>query len=356
MPYARPSLPALLDRAISDIDSRLPGADARARRSNLNVLARVNAGAAHGLYGYLSWLALQILPDTADAEILDRHVAIWLPSGRLPASFASGEITISGTPGTVVPAWTIWKRGDGSAFSSADEVAIGESLTRVTVFAETAGQSGNTDSGAALQLDNPIIGVNAQALVAADGISGGAEIESDDSLRKRLIARIQNPPMGGSAADYITWTREVAGVTRAWVYPLEQGDGTVVVRFVRDNDADIIPDANEVAAVQAHINAVRPVTADVIVVAPIPVPIDFILRVVPNTSAVRAAVEAALRDLLRREAAPEGGFNEGRILISHIREAVSLATDEYDHTLDMPSANITLGIGQFAVFGSIAWA
>jgi uncharacterized phage protein gp47/JayE len=357
MPYFRPSLSTLIERAIADIDSRLPGADARVRRSNLNVLARVNAGAAHGLYGYLAWLARQILPDTADAEILDRHAAIWLPSGRLPAAYATGSITLSGTPGTLIPPWTVFKRADGAAFFTDVEARIGVAPPSVTlaVTAELAGPDGNTEAGRTLTLDAPRIGLAAQATVDADGIGGGAAIESDDCLRTRLIARIQNPPMGGSAADYVTWGLEVPGVTRVWVYPLAQGAGTVVVRFVRDNDADRIPDAGEVAAVQAHINAARPVTADVWVVAPVPFPVDFIIHLVPNTPSVRAAVEAELRDLLRREAEPEGGNHEGRILISHVREAISLAAGEIDHTLVSPLENIAPPLGQIAVFGSITW-
>ena len=76
MSFERPDLPTLIERAIADIESRLTGADARLRRSNLNVLARVHSGAAHGLYGYLDWLAKQILPDSADAEFLERHARI----------------------------------------------------------------------------------------------------------------------------------------------------------------------------------------------------------------------------------------------------------------------------------------
>lgn len=37
MPFGRPALKTLIDRAIADIDARLPGADARLPMSNLNV-------------------------------------------------------------------------------------------------------------------------------------------------------------------------------------------------------------------------------------------------------------------------------------------------------------------------------
>ena len=355
MSFSRPDLPILIDRAVADIESRLPGADARLRRSNLNVLARVHAGATHGLYGYLDWLSRQILPDTADAEILERHARIWLTIGRIPAAYAVGQATVTGSDGAVIPAGTVFKRSDGTAYAAESEATIAGGSALVTLVAEVAGQAGNAAAGSALTLDSPIAGVNAAATVTAGALTGGADIEDDDSLRIRLLERIQQPPMGGAKADYVAWAKEVPGVTRAWCYPEEMGDGTVTVRFVRDDDASLIPDANEVAAVQAYIDERRPVAAELFVVAPVAAPVAFEVELVPATASVKAAVEASLRDLLLREAEPEGGLGEGRILLSHIREAISLAAGETDHHLIAPVADVTPAIGAMATFGSLVW-
>ena len=355
MSFERPDLPTLIERAIADIESRLTGADARLRRSNLNVLARVHSGATHGLYGYLDWLAKQILPDSADAEFLERHARIWLPSGRLPAAYAVGQITVTGSNGAAIPAGTVFKRADGAAYASESEATIAAGQALVTVVASAAGQAGNGVAGITLNIDSPIAGINAAATVTAGALTGGADIEDDDSLRMRLIERIQQPPQGGAKSDYVTWAKEVPGVTRAWSYPEEMGDGTVTVRFVRDDDASLIPDAAEVAAVQAYIDVLRPVAAHLFVVAPVAAPIAFQIHLVPATASVKAAVEASLRDLLLREAEPEGGLNEGKVLISHIREAISLAAGETDHQLVSPVADVTPAVGEMATFGGIAW-
>lgn len=356
MPFSRPDLPTLIDRAIADIESRLPGADARLRRSNLNVLARVHAGAIHGLYGYLDWIAKQILVDTADAEILERHATIWLPSGRLPASYAVGQVTASGTDGTAIPAGTVFKRADGATYTSTAEATIASGQALVTVIADEAGQAGNGDAGLALNLDSPIAGINAATTVTAGALTGGADIEDDDSLRARVLARIQQTQHGGAKHDYIAWAKEVSGVTRAWCYPLEMGDGTVTVRFVRDDDASPIPDVAEVAAVQSYIEALAPVGMQVFVVAPVAAPIAFNIHSTPATVAVKAAIEASLRDLLIREAEPEGGNGEGKVLLSHIREAISLAAGETDNVLVAPVADVTPTLGQMATFGAITWS
>lgn len=355
MPFSRPDLPTLIDRGIADIESRLPGADARLRRSNLNVIARIHAGAIHGLYGFLDWIAKQILVDTADAEILERHATIWLPSGRTAASYAVGQALATGTDGAVIPAGTIVKRADGATYSSEAEVVIVGGQAMLVIVADEAGQSGNAASGITLNLDSPIAGVNASLMVDSGALTGGADIEDDDSLRTRILARIQQTPHSGARHDYIAWAKEVPGVTRAWCYPLEMGDGTVTVRFVRDNDASLIPDVAEVAVVQEYIEARAPVGMHLFVVAPLAAPITFNIQSTPTTAAVKAAIEASLRDLLIREAEPEGGNGEGKVLLSHLREAISLAAGETDHSLVSPIADVLPTIGQMATFGGITW-
>lgn len=355
MPFLRPDLPTLIDRGVADIESRLPGADARLRRSNLNVLARVHAGATHGLYGFLEWLARQILPDTAEDEFLDRHAAIWLREPRFPAEYATGPVMVTGTNGATLPAGSLFKRSDGAIYVTDAEATIVGGTASVTMTAELAGQAGNTAAGSTLKIDSPEDGINAAATVAAGGLGGGADLESNDSLRSRLLERIQQTPQGGARHDYITWAKEVPGVTRAWCFPLEMGDGTVTVRFVRDNDTSLIPDAGEVAAVQAYIDEQKPVGMEAFAVAPIGVPEVFQIHIVPATSTVKAAVEASLRDLLLREAEPEGGAGEGVILLTHIREAISLAAGESDHLLVSPIADIEPTTGQMVTFGGITW-
>lgn len=349
MPFERPTLPELIERAVADIETRLPGTDARLRRSNLNVLARVHAGAVHGLYGYLDYLSKQLMVDTAEQSYLERYSSIWGVL-RLPAAFAAGAVTFTGTTGAVVPAGTELQRADGQVYTTTAEVTIAGGTVTATVQAHIAGAAGNADSGVVLTMIAPITGVNSAAPVGLDGISQGADVEADENLRSRILRRIQEPPHGGDRADYVAWALEVPGVTRAWCYPLELGPGTVTVRFVRDNDLVLIPDAAEVTAVQAHIDSVRPVTAEVTVVAPIAVLLNPQIQLVPDTAEVRAAVEAELTDLLQRRAEPGG-----TLLLSQIREAISIASGETDHILVAPVANVEHGAGEMAALGAIAW-
>ncbi|MDO8933772.1 MAG: baseplate J/gp47 family protein, partial [Rhodocyclaceae bacterium] len=123
MPFTRPDLATLIARAEADIETRLPGADARLRRSNLNVLARVHAAAAHGLYGYLDWAARQVIPDTADAEELARWATVWGVQRRLAAP-AIGSVTLTGVNGSVIAAGTSLMRSDGAEYTVDAEATI----------------------------------------------------------------------------------------------------------------------------------------------------------------------------------------------------------------------------------------
>lgn len=348
MPYSRPTLQQLINRTSADAIARL-GLEELLRRDDMQVLARVLAGASHALHGHIAWLAEQVIFDTAEAEYLERWASIW-GVVRKAAAASAGNVTITGNNGLVIPAGTAMVSASGIGYTTVADVTIAGGSATAAVLADAAGAAGNALAGSLLNLSTPIPGVASQVIVAAGDLTGGTDIETDDALRARFIARIQEPPHGGASFDYVTWAREVAGVTRAWVYPQELGLGTVTVRFVRDNDVSLIPDAAEVLSVQQYIDARRPVTANVNVVAPVAVALNFSISVTPNTLAVKAAVESELIDLIRRESEPGG-----TILLSHIREAISIAAGESNYTMTTPSADVTRSVGQMTTMGTITW-
>ncbi|BCB26484.1 tail protein [Sulfurimicrobium lacus] len=351
MPFNRPTLQTLVVRNQGDIESNLPGTDAKVRRSNLNILGKLIAGVAHGIYGYIARAAKQILPFEAEAEELDRHANFWLAQPRKPATPAQGSVPILGTNGRGIPAGTVLIRADGVEYATDAEVTIAAGTATAAITAVVDGAAGNAIAGTTLTLASPIAGVNGNVTVPVGGLTQGADVETDDALRVRVLARPKQPPHGGAQFDYVNWALEVPGVTRAWCYPLEQGDGTVTVRFVRDNDASVIPDAAEVAAVQAYIEARYPVTGHVFAVAPIAAPIDFVFTTItPATQAVKDAVAAELADLINRESEPGG-----TILITHIRAAISIAAGEENYVLTSPIADVNHAAGYMATMGNITW-
>lgn len=347
MSFARPTLADLIQRVNNDVLSRLATDDVL-RRADAQVYARVMGGVAHGLYGFIEWLSSQVIYDTAELEYLERWCSIWGVT-RIPAAAATGSVTFAAQAGASIPAGTLLQALDGVQYALTADAIVSAPSATAPVAAVVAAAAGNRVTGQTLTLVSPVVGV--QPTATAGTLSGGADLETDDALRDRLLARIQQPPQGGCATDYVAWALQVAGVTRAWVYAQELGIGTVTVRFARDLDASPIPDAGEVAAVQAYIDARRPVTAQVTVVAPVAVPLNFTISgLTPSTAAVQAAVQAELADLLLREATPGG-----TLLLSHIRAAISAATGETDYVLTSPAANVVNTTGNMSTMGTITW-
>lgn len=348
MAFVRPTLSELVDRIQTDFVSRLSLVGAVLRRSMVYVMARVFAGAAHMMHGHLDFLSLQMFPDSAEEEFLIRHASIYGLS-KTEATYATGTVTFTGTNGSVIPEGAIMVRSDGAEYTADADATIASGEAEVSVTASEAGSDSTLDAGVALTLQSPIAGVDSTCTVDASTEDGNDE-ESTEDLRTRLLDRIQNPPHGGNKSDYVAWAKEVSGVTRAWCYPLELGAGTVTVRFVRDDDADPIPSAGEVEAVQDYIDAMRLVTANVTVVAPVATPLNFTLEITPDTVATRAAVEAEIEDFITRTCEPGS-----TTLLSQIEVTIGNSDGVTDFTITSPAADVTRTTGQLTTMGTITW-
>ena len=360
MPFTRNSLSEIIDRIISDFQTRITGATSLLRRSSLNVIAKINGGAFHLLYEYLDYQARQLFIATADQAGLEA-IASEYGITRTAAAKATGTGVIgTSTNGKIIPAETELQSTDGQVYiTDADQtVASGTAILNFT--ASVAGADGNDDGGITLSFISPIAGVSTSVTVDTDGISGGADEGGDTSLRERLLIRKRQPPHGGAAFDYKTWALEVSGVTRAWTIPLYQGVGTIGVAFVRDDDDNIIPNATQRDAMKAYIishtdpgtgeTVGMPVTAalGLFIISLSLVSVNFDISIFPNTTAVQNAIQANLEDLILQEGGP------GEILyISRISEAISLATDEVKHKLNFPIADVSASILRVPVLGEI---
>ncbi len=350
MPFNIPTPQEIVQRIQADFDTYLPGSDSRLRWTPEGVLARVIAMAVRILYGFLGWLSKQFLPDTAESEFLTRHEGIYNVERKAAAS-SVGIVQFTGVSGSVAVAGTILVRNDGAEYTLGADTTIAAGTASAAVTASTAGAAGNTAVGTKLTFGSPVAGFQSDATVAGDGLTGGTDMEDEESWRGRLLERIQEPPQGGSKNDYRQWAKAVAGVTRVWPYPRQLGLGTVQVLFVMDNKAGtIIPSVEEVAAVQAYLEGVRPVTADVTVTAPTAVAVNFHVAINPNSAAVKAAIMAELLDFIKTEAEPGG-----TLYLSRLNERISAASGEFDHVLIAPAANVVMTFGQIATLGAFTW-
>lgn len=363
MAFTRPTLVQIRDRVEADFKSGL-SLTTLLVRSFLKVIGSALAGASHTIHGHIQDFAQkQLFPDTADAEFLVRWAKLF-GIDRLEATFTEIEVEVTGDEGTPLPDTAIFQRSDGFEYQVKDEVLISGGVATAVLVALEAGSAGNISNGSTVTLTSPISGLSSDAEVQTTLIEGDDE-EDIEVLRTRLIERMQNPPAGGTVADYIAFAKTVVGVTRVWVLPGYLGQGTVAVTFVEDGEDPIIPSAPKVQEVEDAILERCPIEADATAFAPIAVPLNPTIQIKPNTLEVRDAITAELEDLIFREAQVRGAIDpqhvadaviyDGKIPISRINEAISIATGEQDHILVSPAETPQASEGGILTLGTITF-
>lgn len=361
--FARPTVTNLRDQAINDIliGTGLP---ALLRRSPLRAMAYGQAGLAQGQYGYLDGIAQQSTPFTATGVYLEAWGAL-VGINRLAARAATGSATLTGSG--LVLAGTVLRRSDGASYvTQADRALAGSRV--VALVAAVAVAAGTLDAGSVLTLASPVFGVTAAAIVSNG--APGADQETDQALRTRIIERWAAPPQGGSAADYDSWVRTVPGVTRVWVNPLGAGPGTVVLYtmfdlaeaahggFPQGSDGGAAAEPRIAAATGDQLavaNAIfprRPVTALVTSVAPRPYSVDFVMHaqaVVP--AAVQIAVQTAIDAAFVATSTPLNA----ELALSPFEAAIAGVPGMPTFTLLAPAAAITAPLGLLPVRGLVSY-
>jgi len=358
MSFIKPDLNTIITRIEADITSRLTGEAALLRRSMLAILARVFAGAIHTAYGFLDFISIQLLPDLATGDYLNRHAIMW-SIDRVAATFSTGAGEFPADPGSTIPADTIIIRDDGVEYT-VDTLATesGGSII-VDLTASVAGSNGNAAVSSLLSLLSPISGVTDDGEVST-ALTGGSDEETDADLRERILQRIRNPPAGGSAADYEAAALTVSGVAKAFIFGNQNGlavtPGYVTAVILGDSPA--VPGAPILAEVQTALDAIKPVTAEVTVEPIVEALLDFDISISPNTTEFRTIIDANMETLLGETETPGG-----TILISHVRDAIiSAGVDDYEITVievdstPVAIANIVLTDFEFPVLNSITYA
>lgn len=209
------------------------------------------------------WLVetLKIMfPAWAYGDYLDYHAAA-AGLSRRAANPASGIVTITGVPGTVIPAGTtldVPAVGDVPAieFTTDETVIIGDApdgedygTVDVDVTAVVPGDGGNVAANTIVIMSTPLTGV--VLLNNAEPTTGGTAEESDDDLWERIAQAEQSAGESyvGCDADYIRWAKEVPGVGTVLVYTQYEIDHPNWVKL-------IILDSNGQPANQQILDAV----------------------------------------------------------------------------------------------------
>jgi uncharacterized phage protein gp47/JayE len=360
--YDMPSLDALSQRARRLFAEAIPGAVVDVWPNTFAVIAKVLAAIGFEVHLRLAWLSRQLFASTADDVWLERH-GFELGLTRIPAKRATGRGAVAATAGIVIPAGMAFRRSDGVLFRTRTSAIAAGALTTVNLEAVDPGALGNSVAEEVLRLVDVglVEGLGEEMTIAASGLGGGADIEPIETFRERILARKRNPPQGGSATDWIAWTREAdAAITRVFVSTFVNDTRAVWVAFLRSDRANGIPNDADVAAVQAYISDPirRPVTARVTAAAPIPQPVNIVISgLAPDSTTVRAAIGEELAAMFAERTAPTLPGMPFVLSRSWIAEAVSRAVGEVRHVLAAPAGDLIFSTpGHMPVPGSISFS
>lgn len=353
MAVTTPTLPTLIESVTADLESQAPWTLPRQAFSPWYYLARTIAGVTWGLYKLIEFVAEQILPDTATADNLERHAALYGLS-RTAAAKATGNVEFTGTNSTAIPKGTPLQRADGVAYVTTAAGTISGGLATVAVRAVQGGTAGNAAEDEELTVGVVIAGLDGVATVASGGLTGGTAEETDASLRERVLARLSATPQGGAESDYIAWAQAaLSTVDEVWVLTGGSGPGTVTVYFTVDGVSPV-PSGGNVSTVQAYIEPLAPVTADVTVAAVVAKTINFTISVKKQSgytnTEVEDAIKAELDAMFRRYADVATG---GYVRLSQIGGAISAAAGEDYHTIAAPAADVSCAVGEYPVRGTL---
>ena len=363
MPFTVPTLSTWRAQVRQYFAARL-GTNSTLRVSAANILADGLAGVAHGVLRYFVNISRELFLATMDGAYLDRRGAIYnMP--RLGATSAGGNMTFSGTNGIPVPIYSMLLAQDGVTQISVQAAGtISGGAVTLPVLA-SPGSAGNLAAGASAQFVVAIPGINPGGVVATGGLTGGTDIEMDEAYSIRVLARQVYPPHGGAWFDYVAWAKQVAGVTRVWIYPQGAGAGTVVVNFVMDARANPIPLSGDLSAVAANIANYVPACATVTVPAPVANPIAVnVHNLAPSNATVQAAIAASLQELFTRVSTPGGASygdgldgvrTAGHIDLSEIYGAIQNATGVEYFDLTAPTTDLVQSSGTIATLGALTW-
>lgn len=220
-----------------------------------------------------------MFPQYAWGDWLDLHAAA-AGIERRPAGYASGSVTVTGDPGTVIPDGAIFcTEATDSTLAleyAADSMAIIPESGSVTVevTAVEAGRESNTKKNTVVFALTSIKGLS--TVNNPDDITGGTDVESDEDLLERIEEENfrDGATFIGNDSDYIRWAKEVVGVGDCIVVPTWNGPGTVKLIIVDSNGEPA--NARLIEAVYDHIVS----------------PHDRSLRLLP-TACAELTVEAA---------------------------------------------------------------
>lgn len=269
----QPTIQGLTDNVVSQIEGKISQDVPLLPKAFIRVLAKVLAGVMVILYRYCGWILLQLFVAHASMQetvVLGRRIRPLVEWGRLigvgdPVPATQAELVIDVAvelqSGDLAGGSQLIFPASGVLYQVISAVPLNAATVQATIRAvsdqdggDGAGAIGNLEPGDIVQFANPIPNVARNATVVSV-TTQGADAETEEAYRARVIRRFQRRPQGGAYADYQAWGEEVPGILNVYPYTGDPGEVDVYVEATVESsgDPDGIPTPAQIAAVEASI-------------------------------------------------------------------------------------------------------
>lgn len=236
MSLTTPTTKDINDNIIAQLESSLNQTIPLLPKSFMRVLAKALAGVFVILYKYGGFMFLQVFVRTASSNsttINGEEVVPLTEWGRLtgvgdPAAATHAEllidITVNNETGILPSGSQLVNTDNGVTYITIGAISLNAATVPATIRAVSdqtdgggAGAIGNLDPGAVVSFANPLANVARDAVVVSQTVTG-ADAETTEAYRQRVIDRFQKRPQGGAYADYEQWGEEPAGIVNIYPY------------------------------------------------------------------------------------------------------------------------------------------
>ena len=240
-------------------------------------------------------LRLGFIEDNFDT-FLDKRVSEF-GVYRKQGSKAIGEIKVEGKDGATIENGTIIKTND-LYFTVLNDIELPNDNT-IYVEANEVGYKYNLLANTEFELVQKNEKIT--RLVNEINFTNGVDIETDEDLRKRFVKVINNPSTSGNKNHYEEWALEVNGVGRAVIYPLWDGNGTVKVMIIGNDNKPVTEEIVE--ACRLHIEENMPIGCQLTVITPsllsVTIKADIGLKEGYELEDIKLEFEASLNEYLK---------------------------------------------------------
>ena len=298
-----PTVDEIQARIIADIETSIGQTTPFLPKSWNRVVAKSIALIDILLYRSIMWVYAQIFPDTADYAALVLLGALVGISPTKPIT-AIATANVFGTNGEAVTNGTNFRSTAGVVYQVTTGGTIAGGYALCTLTSQVTGDQGNIANGETLTILSPDSVLTGLATVVST-TTEGADAETVDHFRARVVSRYKKRLTGGSPADYEQWGLEAPHFV--WISPVAGSEpGTVWVYGEVDNQTDGIPTGTQLTTLLSYlttdpntgIESRRPI-GDEVTCLPISRKVfDFEITIKNGSSAVKTDSETALSDYL----------------------------------------------------------